>query len=154
MFPTPPRFWKWYVDDILTVLPSDMLYIFWLHLNTSIQFTYEVENSEGILPFLDISLKHETDGSICTTVFRKQTHTDRYLDFSSHHPITHKMAVISTLSSRAVAICSKSVSMQDELIHISTALSKNNYPKHLIHRQLCHRPPNTASKDQKCIFHM
>ena len=35
-------------------------------------------------------------------------------------------------------------------IHISTALSKNNYPKHLIQRQLCHRPPNTASKDQEC----
>ena len=148
MFPTPPRYWKQYVDDILTVLPSDMLDIFLLHLNSIESSTYEVENSEGILPFLDISLKHETDGSICTTIFRKQTHTDRYLDFSSHHPITHKMAVIRTLSSRAEATCSKSVSMQDELIHISTALSKNNYPKHLIQRQLCHRPPNTASKDQ------
>ena len=151
-FPTPPRLWKRYVDNVLTVLPSDMLDIFLLHLNSvesSIQFTYEVENSKGILPFLDISLKHKTDGSICMRVFRKKTHTDRYLDFSSHQPITHKMAVIRTLSSKAEAICSTSVSTQDELTHISTALSKNNYPKHLIQRQLCQRPPNTASKDQE-----
>ena len=49
MSPTPPCFWKRYVDDVLTVLPSDMLDIFLLHLNSvepSIQFTYEVENSE------------------------------------------------------------------------------------------------------------
>ena len=39
--------------------------------------------------------------------------------------------------------------MQDELTHISTPLSKNNYPGYLIQRQLCHRSQNTTSKNQE-----
>ena len=31
----------------------------------------------------------------------KETHTDRYLDFVSHHPLTHKAAVSCTLLSQA-----------------------------------------------------
>ena len=31
-------------------------------------------------------------------------HTDRYLDFSSHHPLAHKIAVVRTLHTRAESI--------------------------------------------------
>ena len=57
--------------------------------------------SEGILPFLDVKLHHKPDGSVSTSVYYKATHTDKYLDFSSHHPLPHKRAVISTLLNRA-----------------------------------------------------
>ena len=40
-----------------------------------------------------------------TTVFRKQTHTDRYLDYISHNPIAHKISVVETLFNRADNIC-------------------------------------------------
>ena len=51
------------------------------HLNgvrPSIRFTVEVER-DGRLPFLDTLLQRRNDGSLDVTVYRKPTHTDRYL---------------------------------------------------------------------------
>ena len=45
-FPTPPPFWKRYVDDTCTVILPDLLESFHAHLNSiepSIDFTYELE---------------------------------------------------------------------------------------------------------------
>ena len=86
----PFRFWKWYVDDTCTctALLVSKLQEFLSHLNgvkPSIQFTVETE-SEGKLPFLDVLLQCDLDGSILMTVYTKSTHTDRYL---ASHPITH-----------------------------------------------------------------
>ena len=93
---TPPSFWKCHVDDTCTALPSYRIDEFLNHLNSvelSIQLTVEIEPS-GRLPFLDVLLGHEEDGSISTTKYRKLTHIDRYLDFSSHHPLAHKIVVV------------------------------------------------------------
>ena len=85
------------------VVPINRVQHLLQHLNTiesTIQFTVEVEN-DGKLPFLDVNISRLPDGSFNTSVFIKPTHTDRYLDFASHHPISHKRAVVSTLTSRA-----------------------------------------------------
>lgn len=46
------------------------------------------------------------DRSIIATVYRKSTHTDKCLDFTSHHPIAHQIVVVRTLHSRAETISS------------------------------------------------
>ena len=54
-FLSGPLFWKRYVDDKCTALRLDQLDAFHKHLNTiesSIEFTHEVEEEEGRLPFL------------------------------------------------------------------------------------------------------
>ena len=84
-FEHAPKFWKRYVDDTITALPEDNVTHFHSHLNSvnpHIKFTVETESDNC----LDILLTHESDGNITTSVYRKPTHTDRYLDFSSHHP--------------------------------------------------------------------
>ena len=75
-FHTPPRFWRRYLDDT-----RDLVDPFHEHLNSidpHIQFTVERE-SGGQLPFLDMLLTREEDGTISTEVYRKPTHTDQYL---------------------------------------------------------------------------
>ena len=62
--------------------------------------------------------KHLSDGSISTTTFRKATLMDKYLDFTSCHPLTHKTAVVCTLQHRASAILSTVVTYEEEKEHI------------------------------------
>ena len=79
MYPQPPPFWKWYVDDTCTALPPNEVHSFHAHLNTielSIQFTYEVEEN-GFLPFLNTKITHRTDASLSTKVYRNPYHTDK-----------------------------------------------------------------------------
>ena len=70
-----------------------------------------------------------TDGSLTTLVFRKKTHTDRYLDFDSHHPLAHKVAVAHTLLTRADRICMSVPDRDAEKRHITQALNSNGYPR-------------------------
>ena len=147
--PVPPPFWKRYVDDTLTALPQDKVQHFHEHLNSieaTIQFTIEME-SEGTLPFLDTRITHHTDGSLSTTVFRKGTHTDKYLDFQSHHPLAHKVAVARTLFDRAEKICSDFPDTEKEKDHVAKALQNNGYPRRLVVRNW--HPPHSQRPEQQ-----
>ncbi|KFD50757.1 hypothetical protein M513_08413 [Trichuris suis] len=79
---------KCYVDDVFAIRKSAEDEAFLNHLNslfpTCISFTVEKEE-DGRLPFLDALIIREGD-RLKTTVYRKLTHSDRYLHFSSHHP--------------------------------------------------------------------
>ena len=86
------------------------------------------------IPFLDTHLHRMEDGIIQTSVCRKPTHTDRYLDYMSHHPIEHKKAVVQTLYTRAERLSSTPNKKSSEVKHIFNALKKNGYPKQLIQR--------------------
>ena len=61
-----------------------------------IKFTYEVEQG-GQLPFLDLLLNRTENGGLKLQIYRKPTHTDQCLNFSSHQPIEHKLSVVRTL---------------------------------------------------------
>ena len=100
-------------------------------MEPSIQFTFKIE-LEGKLPFLDVRLQRDPDGSIVTTVYRKSTHTDGYLDFASHHPLAHKIEVVQTLHNRAEAISSSIPDRDKETWHLRQALITNGYPKGVI----------------------
>ena len=131
---SPPAFWKGYVDDIFTVLPRGQIQQFHDHLNSiepTIKFTIEMEQ-EGSLPFLDTRVTRNGDGSLTTTVFKKKTHSDRYLDFDFHHPLAHKVAVSRTLLTRADRICESAPDRDVEKRRITEALNSNGYPTALV----------------------
>ena len=48
----------------------------------SIQFTLEREKDRH-LPFLDLNVSRGVQGNLETSVYRKPTHTDKYLAFKS-----------------------------------------------------------------------
>jgi hypothetical protein len=131
----PPKWWYRYVDDSHCCLKKDYVQDFHQHLNSinnHIQFTYEQEDDENGLAFLDTKTTRSEEGKIITTVYRKPTHTERYLDFNSHHPMTHKRSVATTLLRRATSIPSNSQERDAELQHVKEVLKTNNYPDHFI----------------------
>ena len=121
------------------------IHFFWCF---SIQFTCEIQE-DGQLPFLDIKLKKEDDGTISTSVFRKKTYTDQYLQFSSHHPLAHKRSVVRTLFSRASSLSSSLVQRSLEEKHIFNALRTNGYHKNLIQRRSTSQRSETEETMEK-----
>ena len=95
----------------------------------AIRFTVEDNKEDGSIPFLDTIVKPEADGTLSTTVYRKPTHTDQYLQWDSHHHLSAKFSVVHTLSHRASTVCSKPELLQKEKDHLRKALTKCNYPK-------------------------
>ena len=107
--PTPPSLWKRYVDDTFTIIKKEDRNSFLEHLNSihhNITFTCEEVRDDGSMPFLDILVTPKEDGSLSTSVFRKPTHTDLYLQWDSQHTISSKYSVAGTLYYRAKTVCS------------------------------------------------
>ena len=82
-----PKIWLRYVDDTFVLWPhgDEALERFHNHINhqhPSIEFTKETETNNEI-PFLDVLVKRNGK-QVNTTVYRKPTHTDWYLNFRSN----------------------------------------------------------------------
>ena len=97
-----------YVDDVFTIWLHEnrLLENFHQHMNgqnPSIQFTMERE-LEGKIAFLDVQIERQGTATL-TSVFCKKTHTDRYLDFNSHHPAKVLRGVVQCLRVRAEKVC-------------------------------------------------
>ena len=125
-YPNPPRFWKRYVDDTYCALKIQERDVFHRHLNSiekTVQFTVE-KGSESRLPFLDVLITREPDNTLATAVYRKPTHTDKYLDFQSNHPTSH--------NHRARNLPSTPTAIAEEEVKITHALKLNGYPRSII----------------------
>ena len=99
------------------------------------------------MPFLDILITPEEDGSLSTTVYRKPTCTDLYLQWDSHHTLTSNYSVIGTLHHRAQTICSKPQLLQQEENHLHNTLTKCKYPKWAFNRIRVKTKKSAPNKD-------
>ena len=86
------------------------------------------------MPFLDILITPCEDGSLATTVFRKPTHTDLYMQWDRHHAISSKYSVIGTLQHKANTICSSPTLLQQEEQHLQRVLTRCKYPVWALNR--------------------
>ena len=132
----PHYLWKRFVDDTFTILESSQRRAFLDHINSidqHIQFTCEEQREDGSIPFLDILVMHNEDGSLSSTVYRKTTHTD-HLQWDSHHTLPSKYSVIGTLLHRAKTICSSHQLLKQEEDHLYRALTKCKYPAWALNR--------------------
>ena len=112
---------------------SLLLIHFWNILNslsTSIKFTLEKENN-NVLPFLDVLVVRDKQGRLITKVYRKNTHTIRYLPFKSNNPVNIKKSVVTCLFKRAHEI-SGGEELQKERKIIYEVLQLNSYPPSFI----------------------
>jgi hypothetical protein len=122
-------------SDVLNMLNSKF---------PTIRFTVELEESCR-LPFLDIDLARQADGAISTGVYRKATHTDRYLDFRSSHVSSSKASVVSCLMKRAASYPSDHDCRDAEMKKTKAVLAANNYPTWFIERHSNRQRRETAS---------
>ena len=76
----------------------------------------EIEENNK-LPFLDVLISRKEDGSVSHQVYRKKTHTDRYLHVDSPHFPPQKIGVINTLVTRALRISDKE-HIKEEIDHL------------------------------------
>ena len=140
--PHPPSVWLRYVDDTFVEIVEYYAEEFFAHINsidTNIQFTKE-SDTEGRLPFLDICTHVKDDGSVKTTVYRKPTHTDQYLNFQSNHHLSHKRSVVRTLLHRADLVVSEEVDRRAEKHHVRATLADNGYEKWALRIPRAKRP--------------
>ena len=131
--PNPPRWWFRFVDDSHASLKREYVEEFHKHLNSineQIQFTVGMEENNK-LSFLD-TVTTRQDGRIKVDVFRKKTHTDKYLNFTSNHPPQHKRSVVNTLLDRADKIPSTNRGKRKERKHVINVLKDNGYPLEFI----------------------
>ena len=100
--------WKRYVDDTHAYIEPEKIDYVMKKLNTyhqQIQFTYELEKYQRI-SFLDVSIRRLTNGKLKTTVFRKETNTDIYMNWNSHAPMQWKIGTLKNLVKVSIIICS------------------------------------------------
>ena len=140
--PVKPRWWRRYVDDSNACLKSESIRVFHSHLNSinpHIQFTIEMPTTvaEGqTIAFLDTSTTVSASGQVEVGVYRKPTHTNKYLAFASHSPAQSKRAVVKTLMDRAKYLPSTSERKQSEKQQVIGDLKVNGYPQSFIDRCL------------------
>ena len=128
---TSPRLWLRYVDDTFIIIinkrESDNFFKYINEVDPNIRFTQE-ECVDDKLAFLDCHVHLNPDGSLNSTVYRKPTHTDHYLQFDSHHPLIHKLGVIRTLHYRDNTVISNPQDIAEEKDHIHQSLGNCGYP--------------------------
>ena len=68
------------------------------HINkkhNSTKFTIE-QGDDNCLLMLELQMIRENN-SITTDIYRKATHTDQYLQWTSNHPVHQKLGIVRTL---------------------------------------------------------
>ena len=124
--PAKPKIFKRYVDDTFAILPKNKITEFLDHLNSihdKIKFTMEVESGNS-LAFLDTKLIRKPDHTLGHTVYRKPTHTNRYLNGESHHHPSQLATVGKSLFQRARGICDQD-HLAEELQQVKQSLRNN-----------------------------
>ena len=85
------------------------------------------------MPFLDCLVTRENN-TLRTTVYRKQTHTNRLLDQTSYNPTSHKATTVRTLKRRAQIVCDSDDSLTDEIKHLNTKLQDRFHRTQYLHQ--------------------
>ena len=124
------------MDGVISVVKKRNVQGLLQHLNKQhgrIQFTMKMDNS-GSLTFMDIRITRQPQGELTEEVYQKPTHTNRYVPFSTHHPISVKsgVAIVACLANCAIRVSSSQTGRDAELGCIQKVMMCNGYPRKFI----------------------
>jgi hypothetical protein len=106
----------------------------------------EIE-SEAAIPFLDV-LVIRKGTALTTKVYRKPTHTGRYLNFNSDHPPHVKRGIIHSLNDRASTICQERQDLLVEANNLRRDLQLNGYPQGFINTVVRSKGSSRQKKEE------
>ena len=132
-----PQAWFRFVDDTWVIQQQAHKQQFLDHINNidpAIKFTVEGNQANVAIPFLDTLVTPLADNSLSFKVYQRPTHTEKYLQWESHHSLSSKYSVIGTLTHRAKVVCTTPELPKEELNHLRGALDNCNYPHWAIKR--------------------
>lgn len=137
-----PSLWLRYIDDIFVIWPHGQsnLNTFLTHMNNqheNIKFTIEIETNNQ-LAFLDLMLYKKSNEELGHHLFRKKTHTNRYLHADSHHHPSQIASVPITLAIRSKKLCDN-LNLNDEMNNLHSALVQNGYSNYMINKYINYR---------------
>lgn len=133
-----PRVWYRYVDDVIAIIRIRQLQSVLRLINEqyeTIKFTVE-EESNNCLPFLDLLISKTDDGDLEFSIYRKPTHTDRYITSDSFHCGAHKQAAFHAMAHRLHSIPMNASAHQNEENYIYEVGAKNGYSRSWIKKIL------------------
>ena len=122
-------FYKRYVDDIFVLFKRpEHVKPFVDYMNSkhkNINFSFEMEK-DGQMPFLDVNVFCE-NGKFVTNVYRKETFTGVYTNFSSFIHLEHKFGLVYTLLHRCFCLVSDMSMFHFEIEKLKEILLSNGY---------------------------
>ena len=92
-----------------------------------IQFTSEEAGDDGSIPFLDVLITPDKEGNLTTTLYRKPTYMDLYLQLDSNHTVASKYSVVDSLQHRANTISSNADLLKTAQKHLQVAVHRCKY---------------------------
>ena len=124
----PPNTYRHFVDngigDFRDKSHADGFLSYLNSLTDDLQYTIEYPSHDGPLPYMDILIHADK----FTSVYRKPTHTNRYVRYNSCSPSSSKDIVIRSLTRRDHILCSPTPTNRTghSVYHILTKRTKSN----------------------------
>ena len=140
-----PVLYRRYVDDVLLIFNFRVPYssvhsmvdafVCEFHnflSETSIRFTVQFESVNNCLPFLDCLITRYVD-KLETAVYRKPTHSNRYISKYSFIPTQFLYATLNTLKMRALRYCTNPHTLKVEFDFLyDIFVNKHGYAKNVV----------------------
>ena len=117
-------------------------------LHPALKFTVDSE-TDNQLPFMDVGVRRQ-DGKFRRSVYRKPTFTGLYTRWESFGPTSQKIALIRSLTSRAIKICSDTA-LPDEVAKLKELFANNGYPAQIVERTILDAIAKHESKPADCV---
>ena len=131
-------FYKRYVDDIFMLFKRpEHVKPFADYMNSkhkNINFSFETKKDEQ-MTFLDVNVVFRENGKF-ETVYRKETFTGVYTNFSSFIPLEHKFGLVYTLLHRCFWLVSDMSKFHFEIEKLKEILLSNGYSNKFIDKRI------------------
>lgn len=146
-----PKLWIRYVDDVFLIWNggNDSILKFLDTINNlrpTITFTME-EEIDGSIPFLDYRVIRDKD-KLITEVYRKPTHTDQYIHFTSNHHHMFKTGTMKCLLNRAQTHSSTNIAKSREIEYLHKVFKMNGYPDSILNRVFLNHKSRNERKEE------